>query len=307
MKRLRADIDRDSRLGGPSQRASATSSAASCWCAIASSGCSIRNSSVPRAFDRWPACGMYDDDAPAAGIVTGIGRVHGREVMVVANDATVKGGTYYPITVTKHLRAQEIAMENRLPCVYLVDSGRRVPAAAGRGLPRSRSLRPDLLQPGADVGARHPAGRGRDGLVHGGRRLRAGDVRRERHRARTRARFSSPGRRWCAPRRARKSRAEELGRRRRPHAPLGSQRPSGRRRRARAGNRALDARRISARAHLRRSLHRDQPEDPYYDPAELYGIIPADPRKPYDVREVIARIVDGSRMHEFKARYGPRW
>ncbi len=69
------------------------------------------------------AHGMYDNEAPAAGIITGIGRVHGREVMVVANDATVKGGTYYPMTVKKHLRAQEIAMENRLPCVYLVDSG----------------------------------------------------------------------------------------------------------------------------------------------------------------------------------------
>ena len=69
------------------------------------------------------ACGMYDDDVPSAGIVTGIGVIHGREVMVVANDATVKGGTYYPLTVKKHLRAQEVALENRLPCIYLVDSG----------------------------------------------------------------------------------------------------------------------------------------------------------------------------------------
>ena len=77
------------------------------------------------------AYGMYGDDAPGSGLVTGIGRLHGRETVVVANDATVKGGTYYPITVRKHLRAQEIAMENRLPCVYLVDSGGRVPADAG--------------------------------------------------------------------------------------------------------------------------------------------------------------------------------
>ena len=69
------------------------------------------------------AWGMYDDDAPGAGIVTGVGRVYGREVMIVANDATVKGGTYYPITVRKHLRAQEVAQANRLPCIYLVDSG----------------------------------------------------------------------------------------------------------------------------------------------------------------------------------------
>ena len=96
---------------------------------------------------------LYDDEAPAAGIVTGIGRVSGREVLIVANDATVKGGTYYPITVKKHLRAQEIALREppalRLPRRLR----RRVPAAAGRGLPRPRSLRPHLLQPGAHVGA----------------------------------------------------------------------------------------------------------------------------------------------------------
>ena len=72
---------------------------------------------------------MYDDEAPAAGIVTGIGRVAGRECVIVANDATVKGGTYYPMTVKKHLRAQEIARQNRLPCIYLVDSGGAIPAA----------------------------------------------------------------------------------------------------------------------------------------------------------------------------------
>ena len=77
------------------------------------------------------AMGMYDDEAPSAGIVTGIGSVMGRECVIVANDATVKGGTYYPITVKKHLRAQEIALQNRLPCIYLVDSRRRLPAATG--------------------------------------------------------------------------------------------------------------------------------------------------------------------------------
>src|SRR3954468_18841433 len=82
------------------------------------------------------ADGMYDDDAPAAGIVTGIGRVAAREVMIVANDATVKGGTYFPITVKKHLRAQEIALQNRLPCVYLVDSG-------GAYLPLQADVFPD--------------------------------------------------------------------------------------------------------------------------------------------------------------------
>ena len=88
---------------------------------------------------------------PSAGIVTGIGRVSGRECVIVANDATVKGGTYYPMTVKKHLRAQEIARANRLPCVYLVDSGGAFLPDAGRGVPRPRALRPHLLQPGDDV------------------------------------------------------------------------------------------------------------------------------------------------------------
>jgi 3-methylcrotonyl-CoA carboxylase beta subunit len=91
---------------------------------------------------------MYDDDAPGAGIITGIGRVSGRECVIVANDATVKGGTYYPMTVKKHLRAQEIALQNHLPCIYLVDSGGANLPNAGRGLPRPRALRPHLLQPG---------------------------------------------------------------------------------------------------------------------------------------------------------------
>ena len=125
------------------------------------------------------ADGLYDGDAPGAGIVTGIGPVHGRPCMVVANDATVKGGTYFPMTVKKHLRAQEIAAAER-PAVHLPGRlRRRLPAAAGGGLPRPRPLRPDLLQPGPHVRRRHPADRGRDGLVHGRRRLRAGDVRRD--------------------------------------------------------------------------------------------------------------------------------
>ena len=95
------------------------------------------------------AHGLYGGEAPGAGIITGIGRVAGRECVIVANDATVKGGTYYPMTVKKHLRAQEVALENRLPCIYLVDSGGAFLPDAGRGLPRPRALRPDLLQPGA--------------------------------------------------------------------------------------------------------------------------------------------------------------
>ena len=99
------------------------------------------------------AFGLYDDEAPGAGLVTGIGQVHGRECVIVANDATVKGGTYYPLTVKKHLRAQEIASAEPPPVHLPGRLGRRVPAAAGRGLPRPRPLRAHLLQPGAHVGA----------------------------------------------------------------------------------------------------------------------------------------------------------
>ena len=142
------------------------------------------------------ALGMYDGDAPGAGIIAGIGRVAGAECMIVCNDATVKGGTYYPMTVKKHLRAQEIARAEP-PALHLPRRlGRRQPAEPGRGVPRPRSLRPHLLQPGQHVGAGHRADRRGDGLVHGRRRLRAGDERRDRSSSRTRARSSSAARRW---------------------------------------------------------------------------------------------------------------
>ena len=112
------------------------------------------------------AFGMYDNDAPSAGVITGIGRVQGVECMIVANDATVKGGTYYPMTVKKHLRAQEIAEQNNLPLHLSGRLGRRLPAQTGRGLSGSRPLRPHLLQPGQHVRQGHPADRGGDGLVH---------------------------------------------------------------------------------------------------------------------------------------------
>ena len=124
------------------------------------------------------AIGMYDGEAPGAGIITGVGRVSGRECVIVANDATVKGGTYYPVTVKKHLRAQEVALDNRLPCIYLVDSG-------GAFLPRQDEVFPDrdhfgrifynqatMSRPG------HRADRRRAGLVHRRRRVRAGHERR---------------------------------------------------------------------------------------------------------------------------------
>ena len=115
---------------------------------------------------------MYNGNAPSAGIITGIGVVSGQECVIVANDATVKGGTYYPITVKKHLRAQEIATENHLPCIYLVNSVALFCPC------RRRSSRPgplwaDLLQPGDNVGHEYPPNRGRHGFVYGGWRLRA--------------------------------------------------------------------------------------------------------------------------------------
>ena len=123
------------------------------------------------------ATGLYDDEAPAAGLITGIGRVSGRECLVVCNDPTVKGGTYFPVTVKKHLRAQEIARENRLPCIYLVDSGGAFLPSPGRGVPGPRAFRPHLLQPGHDVRRRHRADRRGHGQLHRRRRLRAGDER----------------------------------------------------------------------------------------------------------------------------------
>ena len=142
------------------------------------------------------ANGMYDDAIHGAGIITGIGRVEGRECVIVCNDSTIKGGTYYPMTVKKHLRAQEIARENRLPCIYLVDSG-------GANLPHQTEVFPDREHFGrifynqATLSALGiPQIAVRDGLLHRRRRLCAGDVGRDHHRARSRARSSSAARRW---------------------------------------------------------------------------------------------------------------
>ena len=162
--------------------------------------------------------------APSAGLVCGIGRVRGREVVVVANDATVKGGTYFPITVKKHLRAQEIALENHLPCVYLVDSG-------GAFLPLQAEVFPDrdhfgriFYNQARMSAARHRAGERRPGLLHRRRRVRAGDERRDDHR-------EGPG--HDLPRRPaaregghrRGGHRRGAGRRRRPRAHLRRRRP----------------------------------------------------------------------------------
>ncbi|WP_413871462.1 carboxyl transferase domain-containing protein [Albidovulum sp.] len=247
------------------------------------------------------AHGMYGGDAPAAGLTAGIGRIHGQEVMVVANDATVKGGTYYPMTVKKHLRAQEIAAENRLPCVYLVDSGganlpnqdevfpdrdhfgrifwnqARMSAA---GIPQIAVVMGSCTAGGAYVPAMSdvsiivrdqgtiflagpPLVRAATGEVVSAEDLGGGDVH---------TRLSGVA----------DYLAEDDG-----HALALARRAVGQLNRRRPETVAWQA-----------------PEDPACDPEEILGIVPADLRTPYDIREVIARIVDGSYFDEFKARFG---
>jgi acetyl-CoA carboxylase carboxyltransferase component len=248
------------------------------------------------------AWGCYDGEAPGAGIVTGIGRIAGRECVVVANDATVKGGTYFPLTVKKHLRAQEIALENHLPCVYLVDSG-------GAFLPLQAEVFPDrehfgrifynqarmsavgipqvavVLGSCTAGGAYVPAMcdetvivRGQGTIFLGGPPL---------VRAATGEEVT----------------AEELG---------GGDvhtRISGVADHLAADD--ADALRLARDVLLalpprpRTGVERRASEEPAYDPRELYGVVSRDPRKLTDVREIIARLVDGSRFHEFKALYGP--
>ncbi len=246
------------------------------------------------------AFGMYDGGSPSASIITGIGRIHGRETVVVANDATVKGGTYFPMTVKKHLRAQQIAIENQLPCVYLVDSG-------GAFLPLQAEIFPDQDHFGrifynqarmsalglAQVaivmgsctagGAYVPAMCDENVIVRGqGTIFLAGPPL---VRAATGEEVS----------------AEDLG-----GGDVHTRLSGVSDHLADDDEHALQIARAIFENLGRRAaaaIEQDTPEDPHYDPAELYGIIPADTRRPYDVREVIARLVDGSRMHEFKARY----
>jgi acetyl-CoA carboxylase carboxyltransferase component len=248
------------------------------------------------------ANGLYDDDAPGAGLVTGIGRVSGREVLVVANDATVKGGTYYPMTVKKHLRAQQVAIENRLPCLYLVDSG-------GAYLPLQAEVFPDREHFGriffnqarmsaegvAQIaivmgsctagGAYVPAMSDETIIVKGTGTIFLG------------------GPPLVKAATGEDVTAEELGGAD-VHARLSGVADY----LAADDAHALElARTIVSTLHGSKRLPPDRtpPEDPAYDPADLYGIVSAETRHPYDVREVIARIVDGSRFDEFKRLYGP--
>ena len=245
---------------------------------------------------------MYDNEAPGAGLVTGVGRVMGREVLIVANDATVKGGTYYPITVKKHLRAQQVALDNRLPCVYLVDSG-------GAFLPLQAEVFPDKEHFGriffnqarmsaesiAQIavvmgsctagGAYVPAMSDETIIVKGTGTIFLG------------------GPPLVKAATGEDVTAEELG-----GADVHTRLSGVADYLAEDDPHALRlARTIVSTLNTRKTLPCDltEPEEPAYDPQELYGVVSADVRKPYDVHEVIARLVDGSRFDEFKERYAP--
>jgi 3-methylcrotonyl-CoA carboxylase beta subunit len=260
------------------------------------------------------AFGMYDDDAPSAGIITGIGRVEGREVVIVANDATVKGGTYYPMTVKKHLRAQEIALQNRLPCIYLVDSGGAfLPLQdevfpdkehfgrifynqanlSALGVPQVAVVMGSCTAGGAYVPAMcdesiivknqgtiflggPPLVKAATGEVVTAEELGGGDVH---------SRTSGVTDHLADDDRHALAIAREIVR----HASFPRRRESSQDAQAFDGVPALAGTTVT---------------EPLYPAEDLYGIIPADPKIPFDIREIIARLVDGSDFHEFKALYG---
>ncbi len=252
-------------------------------------------------FSTLAASGMYDDGAPCAGLVTGVGTIHGRQCMIVSNDATVKGGTYFPITVKKHLRAQEIAFENRLPCIYLVDSGgaflplqsevfpdrehfgrifynqARLSAA---GIPQIAAVMGSCTAGGAYVPAMSDETiivKGQGTIFLGGPPL---------VKAATGEEVSS----------------EDLG-----GADVHTRISGVADHLADDDGHALEiARNIVSTfgATQKRPSLAIEPEDPAFPAEDLYSLVPSDPKRPMPMREIIARIVDGSRIQEFKARYG---
>jgi acetyl-CoA carboxylase carboxyltransferase component len=247
------------------------------------------------------ALGMYDGAAPGAGILTGIGIIHGREVMIIANDATVKGGTYFPLTVKKHLRAQEIARENRLPCVYLVDSG-------GAFLPLQAEVFPDrdhfgrIFYNQAQMSA---MGIPQIAVVMGS--CTAGGayvpaMSDETIIVRNQGTIFLGGPPLVKAATGEIVTTEELG-----GGDVHSRTSGVTDHLAENDEHALQITREIVSFLNRKPATRTERsaiEDPLYDPKELAGIIPTDLRKPFDIREVIARTVDGSRFHEFKALYG---
>ena len=244
---------------------------------------------------------MYDGAAPGAGVIAGVGRVSGREVMIVCNDATVKGGTYYPMTVKKHLRAQEIAAQCGLPCVYLVDSG-------GANLPNQDEVFPDrdhfgrIFYNQANMSARGIAQIAvvMGSCTAGGAYVPAmADVSII---VREQGTIFLAGPPLVKAATGEVVSAEELG-----GGDVHTRLSGVADYLAEDDAHALALARqavasIAARNHS--NLNRETPEQPAYDPEEILGIVPRDLRTPYDIREVIARVFDGSRFDEFKARFG---
>ena len=247
------------------------------------------------------ACDMYHREVPGAGIITAIGRVSGRQCMIVANDATVKGGTYYPITVKKHLRAQEIAEQNRLPCIYLVDSG-------GANLPHQSEVFPDREHFGriffnqANMSAKGipQVACVMGSCTAGGAYVPA--MSDETVIVRNQGTIFLAGPPLVKAATGEVISAEDLG-----GGELHTQKSGVADHLAEDDEHALTLVRDIV-SHLgpghRHDLPLKDPHPPKYAAEELYAIVPEDVRAPYDVHEVIARIVDGSEFHEFKALYG---
>ncbi|HET7588405.1 MAG TPA: carboxyl transferase domain-containing protein [Gammaproteobacteria bacterium] len=247
------------------------------------------------------ANGLYDDQAPAAGVIAGIGQIHGREVMVVANDATVKGGTYFPLTVKKHLRAQEVALENHLPCIYLVDSG-------GAFLPLQDEVFPDKEHFGRifyNQARMSAAGIAQIAVVMGSCTAGGAYVPAMCDEAiivREQGTIFLGGPPLVKAATGEEVDAESLG-----GGDVHSRTSGVTDHLAENDTHALSiARDIVANLNLRKSLQvaTREPVEPKFAAEELYGIVPRDTRYPYDVHEIIARLVDGSEFHEFKALYG---
>jgi 3-methylcrotonyl-CoA carboxylase beta subunit len=252
-------------------------------------------------FSQLAAYGMYDNAAPGAGVITGIGRVSGRECVVVCNDPTVKGGTYYPISVKKHLRAQEIAEQNRLPCIYLVDSG-------GANLPNQDEVFPDrdhfgrIFYNQANLSAQGIAQIAvvMGSCTAGGAYVPA--MSDESIIVKNQGTIFLGGPPLVKAAIGEVVSAEELG-----GGDVHTRLSGVADHLAQDDSHALAlARRIVAHLNRAKPAHLDirRPVEPQSNPEELYGIIPTDHRRPYDVRELIARLVDGSEFDEFKARYG---
>jgi acetyl-CoA carboxylase carboxyltransferase component len=244
---------------------------------------------------------LYKGEAPSAGMVTGVGRISGREALVIANDATVKGGTYYPMTVKKHLRAQEVALENRLPCVYLVDSG-------GAFLPLQADVFPDREHFGRifyNQARMSAAGIPQIAVVMGSCTAGGAYVPAMSDEAvivRQQGTIFLAGPPLVKAATGEEVTVEELG-----GGDVHTRISGVADHLAEDDAHAIEITRsifenLPTRAEP--DVERLAPEPPAYDPKEIYGIVPKNPRRPLDIVEVVARLVDGSRLHEFKARYG---